>query len=66
MQRGRGIEVLAQQDGERADHAGRPPEPLGDPLDLLQDVTGAVGVGVVVGVAGGKLPVSVLLSLKGS
>lgn len=52
MQRGLGVEVLAQQDGERADHVGRPAEPLGDPLDLLQDVAGAVGVGVVVGVTG--------------
>jgi hypothetical protein len=51
-QRGLRVEVLNQEDDERPDQIGRPPEAFDDPADLLGDVTVGVAVNVVVQVAG--------------
>ena len=45
------LDVLDEQHREGADQFGRPDEPFCDPLDLLSEVTGAVGVGVVIVIA---------------
>ncbi len=46
-----GLDVLDQEHGEGADQLRRPDEPFGHPLDLLSEITGPVGMGVVIEIA---------------